>query len=138
MSIIFPSTVAGVLLRPPANGLTVNLATEEDIERLLARSALDPNGPHKTHPLEDWSPIRLDAGGRAWLSILGLYGTENWITSRVQEITPDHSMIRTQNSVYRLGRRHGGEPEVALLMHLSFALLRWRFVAPGDVLTVYY
>ena len=131
---IIPKSLDDVVRRN-RDKMRIGRATLEEIARRMA--AVEPEDPRDT--LEEWRIIafRTEAPfglfGDGMLLLLG-YATEaraSWITSEIQRIDFDRRLVRTRNSVYRLGTPGQGEPPTEDLAVLCAVLHEW---GVGDLL----
>ena len=122
------------IVRKSRDRFQIALAT---VEELAGLAATIEAGPIRD-TITEWRIIAFRAIGlsvdaqtqavsRSLLLLLGrAAGTRcPWITSAVTEIDIDRRLVRTQNSVYRLGARGEGEPPQEDLICVCAATHRW-------------
>jgi hypothetical protein len=134
---MFPKSLDDIVRRS-RDRFQIGLATAEELA-LLAATVED--GPIRD-TIAEWRIIafrpiglgvdaRTAAASRSRLSLLGrAVGLRcPWITSEVREIDIDAHLVRTRNSLYRLGARGEGEPPQEDLICVCAATYQWGFGA---------
>jgi hypothetical protein len=122
------------IVRKSRDRFQIALATAEELAGLAATIEAGPI----RDTITEWRIIAFRAIGlsvdaqtqavsRSLLLLLGrAAGTRcPWITSAVTEIDFDRRLVRTQNSLYRLGARGEGEPPQEDLICVCAATHRW-------------
>ena len=61
-----------------------------------------------------------------------------WMTSAVNAIDQDSSVVRTSNSLYGLGSKGVGHPDLNLILHVCHTLHKWGLGKQLGVLEVFY
>jgi hypothetical protein len=124
------------IVRKSRDQFQIALATAEELAVLAA--AIEAGPIRDT--IADWRIIAFRAIGlavdaqteavsRSRLSLLGRAAGMRcpWITSEVTEIDIDGRLVRTRNSLYRLGARGEGEPPQEDLICVCAATHSWGF-----------
>jgi hypothetical protein len=122
------------IVRKARDQFQIGLATAEEMAVLAATVEAGPI----RDTITEWRIIafraislsvdaQTQAVSRSLLLLLGrAAGTRcPWITSAVTEIDIDRRLVRTQNSLYRLGARGEGEPPQEDLICVCAATHRW-------------
>jgi hypothetical protein len=122
------------IVRKSRDQFQIGLATAEELAVLAATIEAGPI----RDTITEWRIIafrtiglsidaQTQAVSRSLLLLLGrAAGTRcPWITSAVTEIDIDRRLVRTQNSLYRLGARGEGEPPQEDLICVCAATHRW-------------
>jgi hypothetical protein len=124
------------IVRKSRDQFQIGLATAEELAVLAATIEAGPI----RDTIADWRIIAFRAIGqavdaqteavsRSRLSLLGRAAGMRcpWITSEVTEIDIDGRLVRTRNSLYRLGARGMGEPPQEDLICVCAATHQWGF-----------
>ena len=103
-------------LRVLSNMEIYNLGRVESVDEVIAQA--------KEGEIEDWFIIRLDLLNlnRDITFMIGYRDGHVFNTSGVVAIDPEAGVVRTQNSVYRVGDRGVGEPDELLRLHVCHYL----------------
>ncbi|WP_173058997.1 hypothetical protein [Sulfurimicrobium lacus] len=124
ISEIFPTSLDSIITKR-RDEIELHLTTAAEIEELQTDIFTD----HEKDTIDDWRLITMEGLliNQRRIMLLGdsrILG-HAWITSRVRQIDLQRNVLVTSNSIYKLGLKGEGEPNIHHLIAVCAALTRW-------------
>ena len=127
-----PSTLDGIV-RKNRDLCELRLSTEKEIKGLSAISVAIQRGGAVTGVLNQWRFVCINRnellGGQSHV-VTGIEEARNtvWSTSEIVSADMSSGVVQTKSgSVYQLGIKGDGEPDIDILIHICVQIHRWGF-----------
>lgn len=126
------------IIRAHRDDYSIRLANAEDyLDFPKMVSLLDKQKPIRA-TIQQWRIVCFARHAKFGGNALILTGTHeargcNWATSFVKSVDFENGLILTENSIYRLGTKGEGEPNLRIILYICKVLHNWGY---GDQLGV--
>lgn len=123
--------------------ISLRLSTAEDFAALPPMvSSINHQKPVRA-TINEWRIVcfvRPAAPGGNCLFLTGIHQGQDcaWCTSSIVSLDFENNLVLTKNSLYRLGSKGEGEPELNIILHICSCLHTWGIGAYLGVLQVFY
>ncbi len=129
------------IIRKNRDQLTLRMSTPEELANLAPMVSMLGDQKQIRATILDWRVVCLDQHNFGKKHILvGVNGaTKNVLaTSFLKSFDVKNSMVLTENSIYKLGKKGEGEPTFHLLLHICALFHKWGFGQSFGVPHIFY
>ena len=139
---IIPKSL-GEIITKNRDKVSLRLAAVEDFAALAPMvSSIDHQRPVRA-TINEWRIVCLvvspELGGNK-LIVSGMHQAQNctWCTSAVVSVDFENNLVLTSNSIYQLGSKGEGEPDMHILLHICHCLHSWGIGEYLGALPIFY
>lgn len=128
------------IIRDRRNVCSLGLSNTEDFASLPPMVSMLDNIKQIRATINDWRIVCLTLPSGKNHILTGINETSNnaWATSALKSVDFQNNLVLTENSIYRLGIKGEGEPDLAIRLHICYCLHSWGLGAPLGVPRIFY
>jgi hypothetical protein len=131
------------IIREHRDEFSLRLSTAEDFAALPPMVSSIGHQKMVRATINEWRIVCLvrSAGlGGNLLILTGIHQAQDcvWYTSPIVSADFENNFVFTENSLYRLGSKGEGEPDLSIILHICSCLHSWGIGAHLGVLQVFY
>ena len=128
------------IIRDRRNVCSLRLSNTEDFASLPPMVSMLDNIKQIRATINDWRIVCLTLPSGKNHILTGINETSNnaWATSALKSVDFQNNLVLTENSIYRLGIKGEGEPDLAIRLHICYCLHSWGLGAPLGVPRIFY
>lgn len=128
------------IIRVNRDEFSLRLSILEDFESLPQMSLPLSSTTHNSVAINDWRVVCLSHRLGNHLFLTGIHEIQRvpWMTSKINSVDFGNNLVLTGNSVYSLGSKGDGDPNLHILLHICATFHKWGLGSALGVLPVYY
>ena len=117
------------IIREHRDEFSLRLSSAEDFDALPPMVSLLDKQKQIRATINEWRIVCLSQPTGNYLILTGINETtrNTWATSQLNSVDFENGLVLTKNSIYRLGSKGEGEPNLHILLHICACFHIWGF-----------
>lgn len=115
------------IIRERRDICSLRLSTSKDFASLKPMVSMLDSVKQIRATLNEWRIVCLTLPSEKFHILTGINESTNnaWATSALKSIDFKNNLVLTDNSIYRLGSKGEGEPDLSIRLHICYCLHSW-------------